>query len=86
MKTKYQFTQLDMALFISNAVVFSGGVLLLLLGRASGALVLLTVGVAGMLLGNLSRAYYGARHSESELPGAVKSRRVMRVCTRDRWL
>jgi len=64
MKTKLQFTWLNTALLISNTVVLGGCVLLLLLGRASGPLVLLTVGVAGMLIGNFARAYYRSRSSE----------------------
>jgi len=68
MKTKFQFSRWDMALLITNTVVFGGCLVLLLLGRANGPLVVLTIGALGMLLGKLGRAYYRARQSESALP------------------
>jgi hypothetical protein len=72
MKTKFHFSRLDMALLIANAVAFGGYVILLMLGRASGPLVLLTVGAFGMLLGKLGRAYYRGRQSESSLTAAER--------------
>jgi len=68
MKTKFQFTRLDLALLLLNTVVFGGCVVLSLLGRTSGPLVLLTVGVAGMLVGHLGRVYYRSRRSAPVLP------------------
>jgi len=54
-----------MALLITNSVVFGGCLVLLMLGKASSPLVLLTIGALGMLVGKLGRAYYRARQSES---------------------
>ncbi|MDQ3623371.1 MAG: hypothetical protein M3463_12910 [Verrucomicrobiota bacterium] len=65
MNTKFQFSRFDMALLITNSVVLGGCVVLLLLGRASVPLLLLTVGAFGMLIGKLGRAYYLVRRSES---------------------
>jgi hypothetical protein len=67
MKTKLQFTRLDLALLLLNTVAFGRCVVLLLLGRTSGPLVLLTVGVAGMLAGHLGRAYYRSRRSRASI-------------------
>ncbi len=65
MKTKFQFSRLDMALLVTNTVVFGACIVLLLLGKASVPLVLLTVGALGMLIGKLGRAYYRTKQSES---------------------
>jgi hypothetical protein len=68
MKTKFQFGRLDMTLLIINAVAFGGCIVLLALGRASGPLVLLTIGTFGMLTAKLGRAYFRARHPDPSLP------------------
>jgi hypothetical protein len=73
MKTKFQFSSLDIALLITNTVAFSGCSVLLLFGRASGPLVLLTIGAFWMLVGNLGRAYYRARQAEKSF-AATKER------------
>ena len=72
MKTKFQFSRMDMTMLVVNTVVFGGCLVLLLLGRASVPLILLSVGAFGMLVGKLGRAYSRARQSESSLPRAEK--------------
>lgn len=60
MKTKFQFSRLDMTLLVLNTLAFGGCLVLLLLGKASGPLILLTIGTLGMLVGKLGRAYFSA--------------------------
>jgi hypothetical protein len=72
MKTKFKLSRLDVALLVINAVAFGACVVLLVLGRAGGPLVLLTVGAFGMLIGKLGRAYYRARQSESSRAATVR--------------
>jgi hypothetical protein len=68
MKTIFQFSRMDMAVLVVNTMVFGGCLVLLLLGSAGGPLVLLTIGVFGMLVGKLGRAYARAQHSEPTPP------------------
>lgn len=57
MKTMFQFCPLNLALLVTNSFVLGGCIILLMLGRGSGPLVLLTVGALGMLVSKLRRAY-----------------------------
>jgi hypothetical protein len=60
MKTRFQLSRWDMAMLITNTVVFGACLVLLTLDKTSGPLILLTIGAAGMLVGNLGRAYFRA--------------------------
>jgi hypothetical protein len=64
MNTRFQFSRLEMALLITNVLVFGGCVILLLLGRVNGPLILLCVGTLGLLVSKLEKARRREQHPE----------------------
>lgn len=57
MKTTFQFNAPGIGLLLTNAICFGGCLVLLLLGRASGPLIILTIATLGMLAGKIGTAY-----------------------------
>ena len=63
MQTTFHFSRLELAFLVTNTVALTGCCVLLVLGKASGPLVLLTIGTFGMLLGKIGNAYFHARET-----------------------
>ena len=68
MKTAFHFTRLELIFLVTNIVAFSACCVLLMLGKATGPLVLLTIGTFGMLAGKIGKAYFNAREAEPTGP------------------
>lgn len=66
MQSTYQFSRVDLVLFIVSTMVFGGCTTLLLLGKLNGPLLLLTVGAFGVLISKVGKAYCRPRK-----PGGV---------------
>ncbi len=58
MESKFQFSRIDATVLVINTVIVGGCLVILLLGSASGPLILLTFGAFGMLAGKLGRTYF----------------------------
>ncbi len=68
MKTTFQFNALGIGLLLTNSICFGGCLVLLLLGRASGPLILLTIATLGMLAGKIGTAYCREESKSSPPP------------------